>query len=283
MLWGAADFFGGSASRRLPALTVVLVSQAAGLTVAVTAASAAGSWGDPLGYLPWAIAAGLVGATGLVLFYQALAIGTMGVVSPIASLGVVVPVLIGLITGVLPSWLAIAGIVVAIVGVVAASGPEYRRGSAPAGHGRSLLLAVGSAAGFGLALYAISRGAHYSVVMTMTGMRAASVPVLALLAVVAARRTRSLTDREPFRSGQGSRRPLVLLILACGVFDVSANLLFGLATTGGALAVVAVLGSLYPAATVLLARFVHGERLTRIQRFGVGTALAGVAMIAAGS
>ena len=274
LMWGAADYFGGSASRRWPALLVVLVSQAAGLVFAMTVAVASGAFSAPTGYLPWAIGAGIAGAGALVLYYRALAIGTMGVVSPIASLGVVVPVVIGLATGALPSVLCVSGIAVAIAGVVLTAGPS-RGGHRTPRHGLSVLLAVGSAAGFGLVLYAISGGSKYSAVMTMATMRTTSVPLLLILA--------SIMFRGP-RHPRLERSPrLVIVIVICGVFDVGANLLFGVASNRGALAVVAVLGSLYPAGTVLLARFLDHERMSKVQNAGVVAALAGVAMIAAGS
>ncbi len=284
LMWGAADFFGGSASRRLPALLVVLVSQAAGLVLVLLIAASVGAFSARTGYLPWAVAAGLVGAFALLLYYRALAIGTMGVVAPIASLGVVVPVAIGLFTGTLPTALCLVGIVVAISGVVATAGPgtpDSGQIKKP-GHARSVLLAVGSATGFGVVLFAISEGAKYSAVMTMVTMRCSSVPALLVVAVVAFR------PRSEARAQLGQRRPLadwrlVAVIITCGVFDVGANLLFGVASGRGSLAVVAVLGSLYPAGTVLLARFVDGERMTSVQNVGVVAALAGVAMIAVGS
>ncbi len=95
LLWGSADFLGGTISRRRKAALVVGASQAAGLLTIAVVATLAGAWGDDTGYLPWAVLSGVAGVVGLVSFYAALAAGTMGVVSPIAALGVVVPVLWG--------------------------------------------------------------------------------------------------------------------------------------------------------------------------------------------
>jgi drug/metabolite transporter (DMT)-like permease len=275
---GVADFSGGKASRERSALVVVLASQAVGLLAALAAALAAGSFSDPTGYVPWAVGAGLAGALAVVLFYRALAIGTMGVVAPLAALGVVVPVMIGLLGGALPSLLCLAGIVVAVAGVTVAARPGHTRAPRPDGHARSIVLALGAALGFGFLQYAISGGSAYSTVMTMVAMRASSVPVLALVTLFTVRSAR----RDRLVQGRTSWR-LRSAIVAVGVFDVSANLLFGLATLSGELAVVAVLGSLYPAVTVLLARVVDDERLSRVQNVGVAAAVAGVAMIAAGS
>ena len=287
LLWGVADFFGGSATRRVPALLVVFVSQLAGLIVGVLAVVAFRSFSAPLGYLPWAVAAGATGAAGVVLFYRALAIGTMGVVAPLAALGVIVPVLIGLIGGNRPSTLCLAGIVIAVGGVVTTAGPSRSAVRTP-DHGRSVLFAAVAAVCFGLLQVAITGGSKYSPVMTMAAMRALSVPVLGVVAFLGLR-----ASAVPAPAGPGTRptsvRPLRLplpllgLMAMVGVFDVSANLLFGIASVSGQLAVVAVLGSLYPAATVLLARILDSERMSRVQNAGVVAALAGVAMISAGS
>lgn len=277
VLWGIGDFAGGTASRRLPALLVVFASQAVGLAAAALIALGAGAWSSPIDYLPWAIGAGLVGATGLVTFYQALAVGTMGVVSPIAALGVVVPVAVGLLTGHWPPLLVGVGIVLAIFGVVGASGPERSAGRSLA----PVALAVIAAVCFGVTLLLIARGAQTSPLMTMVAMRISSVLPLGLLWVALRRRLARVIDDD--RTGAPSASPagrVWLVVAAAGLFDVSANLMFALASTASALAIVAILGSLYPAATVLLARIVHGELLTRIQQAGVAVALVGVALIA---
>ena len=270
LLWGAADFLGGTLSRRHAAALVVGVSQLAGLvTIAVVAVAAGELTADPA-YLPWAVTAGLAGLTGLVCFYAALAAGTMGVVSPIAALGVAVPVLVGLARGERPAALQLAGIVLAVAGVLLASGPEL---SGRAG-ARPLVLAAVAAVGFGVALLAIAEGSGTSTLMTLVAMRMTSVTVMVLALAVAIRRRVAPSLRL-------GRRDLLLIALV-GVGDVAANLAFGEASTRGLVSVVAVLGSLYPVVTVLMARGLHGERLGRAQSVGVAGALGGVAMIAAG-
>src|SRR5215210_3345730 len=267
LLWGGADFLGGPISRRLPALLVVGASQLAGLLTVAVVAVAAGELDAPTGYLPWAVAAGFAGLGGLVAFYRALAMGTMGVVSPIAALGVVVPVAVGLARGERPGALQLLGIVVAVLGVVMASGPELsgRAGAEP------LLLAAAAAVGFGLALLFIAEGARTSTLMTLVTMRVTSVLVVTLLLVSLARRARlRLSARD---------LPLIAVV---GIGDAAANLTFGWASTRGLVSVVAVLGSLYPVVTVLLARVVHHERLAPVQNIGVVAALAGVGLIATG-
>ena len=270
-LWGSADFFGGLLSRRLPSIAVVAWSQASGLVLGLVVATATGAWSDPPGWLPWAVLAGVSGALGLVGFYAALASGTMGVVSPIAALGAVVPVLAGVLQGERPTGPQLLGIAVALLGAVLASGPELRSRdedrAASRTRARSVLLAVLAAVAFGVALLAIGRGAEHSTVMTLVGMRSTSVSAFVVLALV-------------LRSVGGVRPRDLPALAAIGACDLSANLAFGLASTMGLLSITAVLGSLYPVATVLLARFVLHERLLPVQWAGVAAAVTGVALIA---
>src|SRR3954469_1737504 len=151
LLWGTADFLGGTVARRLPAIGVVLVSQAFALVGMLAVATAVGAWGDDPGYIGWALAAAVVGLVALTAFYAALADGTMGVVAPIAGLGVVVPVVAGVIQGDRPSGWQALGLVFAVVGVALAGGPDLRRRSATGATAsrRPLLLAVVAALGFG--------------------------------------------------------------------------------------------------------------------------------------
>lgn len=262
VLWGTSDFFGGLLSRRRAAYAVVGASQAAGLVAVTIAAVVTGGFGEPLGWVAPAILAAVTGSLGLVCFYAALATGTMGVVSPIAALGAVVPVIGGLLAGEEPSKLAAAGIVLTLFGAVAASGPELqgRAGAKP------VLLAALAGLGFGLAILFIARGAETDTVMTMWGMRLTSTLGFAAAGLL----TRTLGGLRPTDIG-----PMAVI----GVGDVSANLLFGFSSQLGYVSVTAVLASLYPVTTVLLARAVLNERLLRIQYAGVAAALAGVALV----
>jgi len=270
LLWGAADFGGGLLSRRFRAVAVVAWSQLGGLLALGVVAVVVGAVDDPTGWLPWAVAAGVAGALGLWSFYKALAIGTMGVVSPITALGSVVPVAVALLAGERPSSIQMAGIVLALGGAVAASGPELSGSalSGPAGR-RSVLLAAGSGVLFGVVLVAIHGGARYSPLMTLVGMRAVSVAAFAAVGLV-------------LRTAGGIPARSLPVVAAVGVADASANLTFGIASTLGMVSVVAVLAGLYPVATVLLALVVLGERLLPVQKVGVSTALVGVALLAAG-
>lgn len=267
-MWGTADFLAGELSRRRAAIAVAGASQMVGLAFMLVALLLSGEYaaGVPLqDYVGWSILASLSGLSGLVVFYTALASGRMGVVSPIASLGVLVPLGVGLLRGESPSGLQNFGIVIAVVGVVLASGPEV---SGKVGL-RPVLLALLSALMFGLFAVFLANGSQASAVLTLTAQRTTSAVVILAIALVAG------------SIGGLQRRDLPRLTVI-GVFDVGANLAFGIATTLGLLAVIAVLGSIYPVVTVILAWAVLRERLLPVQYVGVAATLVGVALIAAG-
>lgn len=265
LLWGTADFLGGTSSRRISTYAVIGASQGMALVGVLVVAVATGSFGDPLGYLPWALAAGAVGLIALSAFYTALARGTMGVVAPIAATGVVVPVAVGLARGESPSALQFAGAAVTILGVVLASGPEIRHGASM----HPIWLAFVAAAGFGGALVFIAEGSATSVVMTLVGARIVPVLVLGALAAVAGHLG-------------GVRRVDVPILAVIGAFDIGANATYGVATHSGLVSLTAVLASLYPAVTVVLARQVHHERMRRIQDAGVAMTILGVILLTVG-
>jgi drug/metabolite transporter (DMT)-like permease len=265
VLWGTGDFLGGTLSRRLAPAAVVGWSQAAALLAFGVVALVTGAWQAAPGFWPWAVAAGVCGPAGLVAFYAALARGTMGVVAPIAALGVVVPVAAGLLAGERPSAVQLVGVVAAVAGAVLASGPELRGGT-----GRiPVVLAALAGLFFGLTLLLLAGGSRHDALMTLVGMRLTSVVALAVLALAV-------------RSSGGVRRGDLPALALVGVLDGAANLCYSLAATSGLLSLVAVLSSLYPAVTIVLARVVHGERLAGVQQAGVAAALVGVVLIAAG-
>jgi len=265
VVWGAADFSGGSLTKRLPTFAVTVVSQAAGFVTLLVALAVHGSVTGrslALGAL-----AGLGGGIGLAAFYRALSIGTMSVVSPLAACGAVVPFAIALAAGDRPSALALAGAVAALAGAVLAS-VEERRASSPE-RGRAVALAVFAAVALGVFVYFLGLGSREGdALSTLVGARVGSLSLLFVVALV----TRS-TLRVP--------RVSVGAVVLVGLADVTANALFAFASGHGLLALVSVLGSLYPVMTVLLAHVLLGERLTRPQKAGVAIALAGVALIAA--
>lgn len=264
--WGSADFLGGLSARRLPILTVAVVSQAVGLVFTAVLLSF-----DPhLPVLRTVIVgglAGVVGTIGLMALYAGLAIGPMGVVAPLAAMSGTVPLAVGLLRGERPAPLQLLGVALAIGGVVLASrhrDPDGRRAS-----GRALGLATVAAVTLGLLVVLLGDAGRTDPIWAVLMVRSGAI-VLAGVAV--------LVRRPTFRMDGRQLRTLA----AVGVLDNGANLLFVLASQRGLLSVVAVLASLYPVATVLLARGVLNERLSRTQLAGVATALAGVALIAAG-
>jgi drug/metabolite transporter (DMT)-like permease len=265
IVWGAADFSGGSLTRRLPTFAVTVVSQSAGFVALLVAVAVRGSVDG--GSLALGLLAGLGGGAGLAAFYRALSLGTMSVVSPIAACGAVVPFGVSLATGERPSRIALAGAGAALAGAVLAS-VEERRSTSPE-RGRAVLLAVVAAIALGLFVYFLGLGSrHGDALSTLFGARVGSLGLLIAAALVA---------RAPLVVPRSSLLP----VAAVGLADVTANTLFAFASSHGLLALVSVLGSLYPVVTVVLAHALLGERLTRAQRFGVAVALGGVAAIAA--
>ncbi|MYT23874.1 EamA family transporter, partial [Streptomyces sp. SID7760] len=153
LLWGLADFGGGLLTRRLPALTVVVASQVLAVVALGAVVLGTGAWREAGPQLWFAVAAGLVGPVAMLSFYEALALGPMGVVSPLGSLGVVVPVAAGLALGERPGPGQFAGIAVAVAGIVLAGGPELR--GAPVQR-RAVVLTLTAAFGFGAVMALIS-------------------------------------------------------------------------------------------------------------------------------
>lgn len=277
LVWGTSDFTGGLVSKRVRPLVVVGFAHLSTLVVLLVIALAGGQFGGRLGYLPWAIAGGVVGLIGLVAFYTALSTGSMGIVAPIAGTGAIVPVIVGLVGGDAPGVLQIIGMVVAIGGVVLASGPELRATSESGGI-RPLLLACVAALGFGSVFVCIERGSRYSVLMTLTFQRITSVIVVGLIGLgyYLANRRRSHPRLLPT-----SRKQFAAIVFV-GWTDAGANGLYGQASRHGLVSITAVLASLYPAVTVVLARVIEGERTKRIQDVGVGLALGGIVLLAVG-
>ena len=216
------------------------------------------------GYFIPGVIAGIAGFIGLIAFYTGLATGRMGVVSPISSLSVLIPLGFALIQGERPTMLQTIGIVIAITGAFMASGPEVKNGLPI----KPILFALVAAFGFGTALTFIAIGSETDSLHTMTAMRVASVSICILLAL-------------KFRTVGGFTRNYLPLLIFIGVADFLANFLLGVATTKGLVSIAMVFGSLFPVVTILLAyKFLH-ERLHRVQYLGISFALLGVVLIAA--
>jgi drug/metabolite transporter (DMT)-like permease len=265
--WGVADFSGGLVSRRLPTLAVTVVSQSAGFVALLVVFAARGGALESRSF--WlGIVAGIGGGAGLAAFYRALALGTMSIVSPLAACGALVPFVLSIATGERPSWLALAGAGTALAGAVLASLDE-RRATAPA-RSRAVGLALVAAVCLGLFTYFLGLGSREGdALSTLVGARAGSLALLVSF---------TLWRRAPLLVPARWLLP----VAAIGLCDVAANALFALASGRGLLALVSILGSLYPVVTVVLAHVVLGERLTAVQVAGVGVALAGVVALGAG-
>lgn len=265
LVWGLSDFLGGTLSKKRKAIAVIGGSQTFGLTFVSILALGLGVWTFDSTVWVNGIIAGAMGLLGLVGFYTALATGQMGIVAPISSLSALVPVTIGLAQGERPGTLQIAGILVALIGVILASGPELN-GKVDS---RPVFLALFAAVTFGFCVYFMAKGGQINPTMTITAMRATQVVLVLVLALAV-------------RSLGGLVRKDVPLLATIGATDAGANVLFAFAAALGLLSVVAVLGSLYPIVTVLLAWWIHKERLMPVQYLGIAVTFTGVGLISLG-
>ncbi|MER5212067.1 EamA family transporter [Streptomyces sp. NPDC002838] len=275
LLWGLADFGGGLLTRRTPALTVVVVSQTIATAVLGVIVVATGAWSEAGPRLWFAVAAGLAGPVAMICFYKALALGPMGVVSPLATLSVAVPVGVGLFLGERPGLVQVAGIAVAVAGVALAGGPQLR--GAPVQR-RAIVLTLISALGFG-AVFALIAEASTTVTglfLALFVQRVTNVAVGGAALYVSVKR-----GAEALPSGGFPWASLPTLAFV-GLADVAANGTYSIAAQHGPVTVAAVLASLYPVVTALAARGFLSERLRAIQAAGAGLALMGTVLLAAG-
>lgn len=265
--WGAADFLGGAKSRVVPLLTVVAISQLAGLALVAAVALPTHSLPDLRTALYGALAA-TAGLIAVAAFYRGMAIGTISVIAPVSATGVALPVTVGLARGERPGTLALIGIVLALVGVVLASAESDSVGQRSIAAGVPIALAA--AFGFGVFFLALAKASEGHQALAASFVLRLTTAPLIVLALIAFRRPLTV-----------ARSQLHWLILV-GVLDSGANVLFALATNRGLLSVISVVGSLYPVTTVVLAQTLLREHVGAHQRLGVVTALAGVALISGG-
>lgn len=264
--WGVGDFLGGIGSRRHGVFSVLLVSYWVGFAGVLVWALTSGDAPPSAGAVAAAGGAAIGGFVGLAALYQGFARGAMGIVAPISATAPAVPLAVDVARGDTPSTLQLAGIALALAGIVAVSRePVSSGGRVASGAG----LAVVAALAFGLYFVGIEHAAEQSVPWAIAISRGTSA--LLVLAVVA-RRPRAF----------GLPRRAVPLAGVIGIFDTGANVLLATAITHGLLSVVAVLASLYPIVTVALAHVLLRERLAGTQWAGAGGALGGAALIAAG-
>jgi drug/metabolite transporter (DMT)-like permease len=277
VVYGAGDFAGGLLSRRLPPVAVVWRTAMIGLAGLLVLALLTTATEVRPGDLGVGALGGLVGGVGILLLYRALADGTMSVVAPTtAVLAATVPVAVGIAGGERPGAAALAGIPVALVAIFLLARDPDAEGPAEAMRPGVMLEAIGAGAAFGIFFVCLDAAGDDAGMWPLVAGRAASVTLFSIIvATVAAHRIGRTGRRD---AGPGTTR----LLVTCGACDAGANALFLLATHRGLLSLVAVLGSLYPASTVLLATTLTHERLARSQVVGVVLALAGAAAITAG-
>ena len=299
VVYGAADFLGGLASKRLRAVTVSAVAAAVGivpLLVGLVVVGGVVTWTGTL----WGAVAGASGGIGVLLLYRALAIGPMSVLSPLTAVfAAVVPVLVAVFRGTALSGLAIAALVVAVVAVVLVAAVRDTSGARVTVSG--LVTAAVAGCGFGGIVLAYDMTPSDSGVAPLVVARVLQAVLLGAAAVVSGRLVRPGGAGEPAASADvaGSPAPpghvvrpapvrsrgsgrwpkrLLLTVVACGVLDAMANVFIqaGLHSSDDpvTLPVVSVLNALYPIGTVVLAGVVLRERLTPVQWTGIGLAFA---------
>jgi drug/metabolite transporter (DMT)-like permease len=265
--WGSGDFSGGLASRRTHVASAVLADYGVGFLLLVTLALIVREPVPNPSDILWGATAGVAGVFGLLVFYSALSKGNMGIAAPISAvLTATLPVLFSAFTVGLPSLLQLGGFVLALLAVGLISRPERAKGL-PQG----IWLAVLAGCGFGCFFILISRVHPGATFWPLAVARLSSVLVLLLM---------RLFQRAPRPSLLPVRAVIPLVILA-GILDATGNAFFVLAAHSGRLDVAAILSSLYPAATVLLAALVLRERVRGIQAAGIILALLAIPLISA--
>lgn len=309
LVYGAADFLGGIAARRLRSVVVTAIAAASGLLLLAPAVAVTGGTWD-IDDILWGALSGVTGAAAIGLLYACLAIGPMSILSPVtAVVSAIAPMLWGLIVErealSAPGYVGLALALVAIVLVAFLPGEKIARPSV-----RGILMAIGSGLGIGAFLIIIDQTSDDSGVVPLIANRTVSALIMSaiaiLLAVGAARGGRSVREAltaspasplhvgatpsgradvehatASVRAGAGSVRRAAVLAVACGLVDATANVALLLALrSGGDLAVVSALGALYPAGTVILAAVVLREHIARVQWVGLALALAAGALLA---
>ncbi len=263
-VYGVADYCGGRATREASAFAVTAFGQSVSLALLLVILPVLGDPSPPLADWLWGAGAGAAGAIGLLAFYHALSKGSMSVVAPTtAVVSVSIPVAVGLALGERPGAVALIGIGVAVMAIVLVSGALL--GSAIPTPPRITAFAVLGGLGFGLIFVFFERTSDASGLWPLVAARLASIPLVV---------TAALAFRQPL--GVGRAWPIAL---ASGALDMTANVLYLLATRAGLLTIVAVVTALYPVSTVALAFGLDGERVSRSQGVGMVLALAALAMV----
>jgi uncharacterized membrane protein len=264
LLYGGSDFGGGLASRRFGPLRVSIIGSAAATVLAWATLLAVGGPGPSVRAVAWGLASGLAGGAGTLVLYRGLARGQMSVVGPLSAVGAaVVPVAAGVALGERPSLLAIGGVLVALPAIVLVAASGSVRGKLGSG------LFDGLAAGlaFGILFIGLAQAGRNAGLWPVASEQTGTLLITLAVAV---------KSRQPLRIPV---RALGLPLLV-GASGMAATLAYFYATHFSMLAIAAVLVSLYPGVTVLLARTLLHERFTPAQRTGLGLCVLAVAAIA---
>ena len=274
LTFGAADFWGGLASRRAPSAGVVVTAQSISLPVVLgwcLLSSASAATAD----LAWGAASGAAGAAGVLLLYKGLAHGRMSVVAPLTGLVAAgLPVIASPLLGEMPSALALVGIAIALaaIALVSREGEPHEDDATVSEMSRASMVAVAVASGacFGALFLLLDQASEHAGMWPLVANKLAAIVVVAIYGIAVV------------RTGLRVPRPALAAVVACAAAGTMAEVLLLLAFQRGLVAIAAVITSLYPGATVLLARFVLRERLRRDQLAGFALAALAVGLIALG-
>jgi len=270
LCYGIANYLGPLQTRRLPLGAVLVGNAGTALLVSIGLVLVAGEALPDTGAIAVGLAAGVANLAGLILYFRAAALGSLSIAAPIGATGAVIPVAVGLASGERPSLLQLAGIPLAVAGVALAARPAGGSARAPVPGARlSVVLALLAAVAFGAFLALFAEASSSGVAWAVLLSRVAIVSLL-LVGLGVAGQAITLPPRQ---------LPGVAL---AGLLLVVGTTLFAEASTRGLLSLVSVIATLFPIVTVTLALVLLGERLGRVQAFGVVGALAGVALIAGG-
>jgi drug/metabolite transporter (DMT)-like permease len=264
LAWGTSDFLGGYGTRRANAFVFTAIVNLGGLLMMLTLAAFRHDPFPTQRAALWVLAGGMSGGAALAVFYRALAAGRMGVTAPVAAvLGAAIPTIFSIFTEGMPGKVHIAGFVLAAAGLWLITRAED--GAGPEGVGFAILAGIGFA-GF----YLCVRQAGQAPVVWVASISRAGGLIITAIIVLAQRHFREITP------------PGIGLAVTAGCIDSLGTILFVLASQAGRLDEAVVISSLYPAITVLLARFFLKEHFTRWRFVGLLAALAAVPMIAKG-
>jgi drug/metabolite transporter (DMT)-like permease len=276
VLYGVSDYVGGRASRRSPATAVALVAELVVFALCIVVVPLIESDGPTSRAIWWGLAAGTTSSIGVVGLYVALARGNMTVIAPVTGLvAAIVPVAVGILTGERPSPLAVAGIVAAVVSVALIGGIAGMFASdarTSAVDGGTIAIAVGVGLSFGLLFVSLDRSGDDAGQWPLLFARFTALPVLLVVALLQFRTHRPTVGRQ-----------LVLPAAVVGILIAGSNASYLISTREGLLSVVAVVVSMYPASTIVLASVIDGERATRSQLAGMALAAGALVMITTGS